>query len=306
MTLFSLILALALEYWRPGRSQDRFASLFSAYADMVERYFDTGMRRHGIAAWILAVVPVLALTGWIHHVLYGFSPLLGWMWNVAILYSTLSFRRLGDALAGIRDALRNGDTPLARDLSQGWSGASLEACNDPEIARCVIESGLIHAHRHVFAIIVCFVLLPGPLGPVLYRLSDLLSARWGGRVRAPDAFGHFAARAFEIVDWIPARSTAAGFAIAGNFEDAVYCWRVQAASWLNQAEGVILASGAGALGVRLGDALREPNGQYHRPEVGVGDEADADFLQSAIGLIWRTLMLWLLLLLALEIARWAG
>jgi adenosylcobinamide-phosphate synthase len=31
-----------------------------------------------------------------------------------------------------------------------------------------------------------------------------------------------------------------------------------------------------------------------------------DFLQSAVGLIWRTLVLWLLLILLLEIASWTG
>jgi adenosylcobinamide-phosphate synthase len=96
------------------------------------------------------------------------------------------------------------------------------------------------------------------------------------------------------------------FAIAGNFEDAVYCWRAQAASWMNQNQGIILASGAGALGVRLGDPLRQPHGEFYRPELGVGEEADTDFLQNTIGLVWRALVLWLLLLLLLEIASWAG
>jgi adenosylcobinamide-phosphate synthase len=96
------------------------------------------------------------------------------------------------------------------------------------------------------------------------------------------------------------------FAIAGNFEDAVYCWRAQAASWTNQNQGIILASGAGALGVCLGDSLREPHGEFYRPELGVGEEADMDFMQSTTGLVWRSLVLWLLLLLLLEIASWAG
>jgi adenosylcobinamide-phosphate synthase len=38
----------------------------------------------------------------------------------------------------------------------------------------------------------------------------------------------------------------------------------------------------------------------------VGEEADMDFLQGTVGLVWRTLVLWLILLLLLEIAGWAG
>ena len=39
-----------------------------------------------------------------------------------------------------------------------------------------------------------------------------------------------------------------------------------------------------------------------REEIGVGDEADAGFLSSTVGLVWRALVLWLLLLVLLAIA----
>jgi adenosylcobinamide-phosphate synthase len=307
MTLFSLIFALLLEQWRPSGDRNRVILLFLSYADGLERYFNTGVGRHGVAAWIAAVVPVLIFTGWIYYLLYSFNPLLAWAWNVVMLYLTMGFRQFSDSFTEIRDALKNGDLLLARKLLKAWRGVQADELSSQEIARITIELALIHSHRHVFGIIICFAILPGPLGPVLYRLADLLSERWGGRPdQEPDAFGQFAAKAFEVIDWLPARSTAVSFAIAGNFEDAVYCWRAQAASWVDHAQGIILASGAGALGVLLGDSLRDAGGKYYRPELGVGDEADMDFLQSTVGLIWRTLVLWLLLLLLLEIASWVG
>jgi adenosylcobinamide-phosphate synthase len=307
MTLFSLISALLLEQWRPAGDRNRIILLFLAYADALERYFNTGVRRHDFAAWLAAVVPVLILTGWIYYLLHHLSPLLGWVWNVIILYFAMGFRQFNSTFTEIKDALRNGDLLLARKLLREWRGVPADELSSQEIARITIELALIHSHRYVFGIIVCFVVLPGPLGPVLYRLTELLSERWSDpRQQESDAFGHFAARAFQVIDWLPARTTAVSFAIAGNFEDAIYCWRAQAASWADQAQGIILASGAGALGVRLGDSLREAGRRYYRPELGVGEEADMDFLQSTVGLIWRTLVLWLLLLLLLEIASWAG
>ena len=84
-----------------------------------------------------------------------------------------------------------------------------------------------------------------------------------------------------------------------------YCWGVQAGRG-GPNQGIILASGAGALGVCLGDPSEEAGGKHYRPELGVGEEADMDFLQSMVGLVWRALVLWLLLLLMLEIASWAG
>jgi hypothetical protein len=42
-----------------------------------------------------------------------------------------------------------------------------------------------------------------------------------------------------------------------------------------------------------------------RPELGLGDPVDADLMPSAIGLGWRALILWLLLILLLTLANWA-
>ncbi len=300
MIFFSLLFALLLEHLRPIGGQNRLILAFLSYADSLERYFNTGIRRHDIAAWFAAVAPVIVFTLWIYYLLYSFHPLLGWVWNVVMLYLTISPRQLTYSFSEIEAALKSGDLPLARQLLWEFYGIPADDLSSPEIARIAIELGLINSHRYVFAIIICFALLPGPLGPVLYRLAELLNERWGSR---PDAFGKFALKAFDVIDWLPARATALGFAIAGNFEDAVYCWRAQAASWMDRNQGIILASGAGALGVCLGE---EAGGSHYRPELGVGDEADVDFLQSATGLFWRTLVLWLVLLLLLEIAGWAG
>ncbi|MFY0080399.1 regulatory signaling modulator protein AmpE, partial [Acinetobacter baumannii] len=67
-----------------------------------------------------------------------------------------------------------------------------------------------------------------------------------------EAFGRFAAPAFYWIDWIPARLTAAAFAVVGNFEDAIYAWRNFASRWDDEAAGIILAAGGGAMGVRFG------------------------------------------------------
>lgn len=303
MTFFSLIFALLLERWRNGAERGRATFLFLALADSLERYFNTGVRRHGIAAWIAAVLPVLLFCGWIYFTLYAIHPLLGWLWNIIVLYFTMGFRQLSYSLAEIVEALKTGDVFLARELVEETHGMQANGLDNQDISRVAIEMGLIRAHHHLFGVIFCFALLPGPLGAVLYRQAELLNERWGGR---PDAFGKFAVKAFEIIDWFPARATAMSFAIAGNFEDAMYCWRAQAGSWADRNQGIILASGAGALGVCLGDSLREAGSRYYRPELGVGEEADLGFLQSAIGLIWRGLMVWLLLLLLLEMAGWVA
>ena len=86
MIFFSLLFALLLEHWRPISGQNRLVLAFLSYADSLERYFNTGVRRHDIAAWIAAVVPIIVFTLWIYYLLYSFHPLLAWVWNVVMLY----------------------------------------------------------------------------------------------------------------------------------------------------------------------------------------------------------------------------
>jgi adenosylcobinamide-phosphate synthase len=107
-------------------------------------------------------------------------------------------------------------------------------------------------------------------------------------------FGWFAARAFFVMDWIPQRVSAFFFAIVGNFEDALYCWRSQAASWVRPEEGIVLASGAGALGVRLGEPLTLGGTTVERPSLGTGDPPREETLASLGGMLWRALILWLI------------
>ena len=143
-----------------------------------------------------------------------------------------------------------------------------------------------------------YVLLPGPSGAILYRLAYFLSRRWGGQGN----FGRFAVKAFALLEWPAVRLTAVSFAIVGDFEDAVYCWRTQASAWKDKAAGIVLASGAGALGVRLGMPLQEIEGVEPRPELGLGESAEAPFLDSAVGLLWRALVVWIFVLIVLSAA----
>ena len=100
------------------------------------------------------------------------------------------------------------------------------------------------------------------------------------------------------------RLTAFGFAMTGDFMGAAECWRAQAVTWRLRSQGIILAAAAGALGVKLGGVLHEDSGIVYRPQLGEGDEADVDYMQAAVGLIWRALVLWLFLILLATIASW--
>lgn len=307
MTILSLIAALMLEQVRPLDERRYVSGPLTHYAHFFEGRFNDGQASHGTVAWLLAVLMPVLFCAVIYFALFYVNPLLAFLWNVAVLYITMGFRQFSHYYTDIHLALRMGETDRARALLGEWRGRSADGLNATEIARLTIEQAIVAAHRHVFAVVFWFAVLPGPAGALLYRLADHFGRHWGGHHDAEfGTFGRFAARAFAVIDWLPLRITAAAFAIVGDFEDAVYCWRTQASRWADEGTGILLASGAGALGVRLGMPIVESGEVTDRPELGLGEEADADFMQSGIGLVWRTLVLCLLLLTLLGVASWVG
>jgi adenosylcobinamide-phosphate synthase len=306
MKFLALFVALLIEQLRPLRHDNPLSLAFIRYANSLERQFNAGQYRQGVIAWMLAVAPVVGVTLLVYHALYKMSPPLAMLWSIAVLYLTMGFRQFSHYFTEIMHALRKDDLVAARDYLGRWRGESATEFGAAEIARVAIELGLVGAHRYVFGPVACFVAF-GPAGAVLYRVAAVLGEKWGGR-RGPDSsrFGRFAERFFFWLDWLPARMTAVSFAIVGNFEDALYCWRTQAYSWESRMHGIILASGGGALGVRLGDTLHQYGGVEFRPEMGIGDEADIDYMQSTVGLIWRALVLCMFLVLLVTVAYILG
>lgn len=306
MKFLSLLAALLLEQVWPLRQGNPVHLGFSRYAQVLERQFNGAERQHGIIAWLLAVLPVIAAVVAVYHVLHGVSPLAAGLWSIAVLYLTLGFRQFSHYFTEIQQALRAGELAPAREWLGRWRGESAQEFSAGEIARVAIEQGLLASHRHVFGTLAWFVAL-GPAGAVLYHASAALADQWGARTD-PEAieFGRFAARAFFWIDWVPARATAASFAIVGDFEDAIFCWRTQAGAWASESRGTLLAAGGGALGVRLGDVLHQHGGLQYRPELGLGEEADAGHMQHATGLVWRALVLWMFLILLVSLAHALG
>jgi len=299
MSVLAIIAALIIEQWRPLGDVKAVQGTLAAWATWLEQAFNGGERRHGVTAWLVAVLPPVLLALAVHVLLYAVHPLLALLFNIAVLYLTLGFRQFSHYFTAIQVAVKSGDIDRARSLLEQWRGASGVVRTREEVIRLSIEEALLASHRHVFGVLLWYLLLPGPCGAILYRLAAYFAARWG----TLGSFGQFANRAFYLLDWPAVRLTAAAFAVVGDFEDAVYCWRTQARAWLDPNAGIVLASGAGAMGVRLGMPVQDVDGMQPRPELGVGEPAEGPFLDSTVGLLWRAVVVWVFALLILTLAR---
>ena len=138
--------------------------------------------------------------------------------------------------------------------------------------------------------------------------------------RAPQ--GLDAQQAWRLADWLPARLTALSFAVVGSFEEAIDSWRSYAQRFPDDNDGVVLAATSGALNVRLGGetlkAAFSPNSSQgfqtsvpeadttKVPESTPGREPELGHLRSVVGLVWRSVVVWMLLLALLTLARLLG
>lgn len=329
MGFLAVLVALVLEQIRPLPRESSLHEALRAYVAWCGRNFDAGRPHHAWVAWGAAVgVPALVVAGLfllVHR--HGTLPALAL--DIVVLYGTLGFRQFSHYFTDIRDSLERGDENEARRLLAEWRHLDTSELPRTEVLRHVIEHALLAAHRHVFGVFFWFVALSalglGPVGAVLYRLAEFCSRYWGFRQRALEAPVNTALldlsqRLFALIDYVPARLTAFGFAVVGDFEEAVAGWRRDASLWQQPNEGIILAAAAGAVGVQLGGAAppgvtpdrRKTFTSGAAPELAAaegstaGVPAQPGHLASVVGLVWRSVVLWLVLVALLTAANVLG
>ena len=309
MSFISVLVALLLEQARPlGRGNRVHASL-RAWVRWSTRNFDAGKPFHGWLAWAFAVVgPALATLA----IYWLLDTLLGWpvavMWSVAVLYATLGFRQFSFHFTQIRDALADGEEDRARDLLASWQQIDASELPRSEIVRHVIEHSVLSAHRHVFGVLTWFSVLAafgfGPAGAVLYRLSEFVARYWQHKSRmhhqpVSEALQQAAADAWTAIDWAPSRVTAISFAVVGSFEEAIDGWRNYEPRFVGDNDGIVLAATSGAVNIRLQGADRQG-------EPSAGQVPELAHLAVVVGLVWRTVVMWMVLLALLTLARLLG
>lgn len=321
MSFFSILLALLIEQARPLARGNAVHAGMRSWLRWVVRKLDAGETAHGWLAWSMAVgVPSLIALAvyWLLMIYVGWP--LAMLWNVLVLYATLGFRQFSHHFTDIRKAFEAGDEEQARRLLAEWRQIDASELPQREILRHVIEHSVLAAHRHVLGVLSWFIVLAvlgvGPAGAVFYRLAEFVTRYWPhvARRQTPavsEAACRAAARAWQWIDWGPARVTALGFAVVGSFEDAVDNWRryetLPESVGPGGNDGLIVAATAGAINVRLGTtAMAQGESQADMPAASARHEPQLAHLRSVVGLVWRSVVLWMLLLALLTLARLIG
>ncbi|MDH0863534.1 adenosylcobinamide-phosphate synthase CbiB [Mitsuaria sp. GD03876] len=167
----------------------------------------------GALAWTLGVVLVGAVAVAIElAVIHGVEPWLGG-WHLAVaallmgaaLKPMLAWRMLRDEVGAV-------ETALARSLDDGRQRLSrlvsrdTRALSATEVRETAIETLAENLNDSVVAPLLWFMVAGLP-GAAIYRFANTADAMWGYRGRWEWA-GKWAARADDVLSWIPARLTA--------------------------------------------------------------------------------------------------
>jgi adenosylcobinamide-phosphate synthase len=285
------------------------------WARLCARNLDAGGAKHSILVWLAVVVAPAMVAFGVHvlliHTLGWAGAVLAFMWNVAILYATLGFRQFSHHFTAIRDALEASDHQRAQNLLAAWMRIPIDQIPRNDLLKCLMDYSVVAAHRHVFAVLGWYAVLValglGPAGAVLYRMSEL-AARLFHAQAAEDPYSsiyhsimpeqstparalssaateQIAQRAWWWVDYLPARLTTLGFAVVGSFEEVLEAWRQHPKSVVSH-DGLIQAA--------MMAALNLPGDLHHA------------HLRNLVGIVWRSVVLWLMLIALLTLVKLIG
>ncbi|KGX09953.1 adenosylcobinamide-phosphate synthase CbiB [Burkholderia pseudomallei] len=269
---------------------------FGRLAARLERALNTERRGRlaGLAAWLAAVAPPVALAAWLAAALPW--PLAAAL-HVALLWFALGARSLAEHVAPIAAALLRRDLAAARALTARIVSRDTSAADEAALSRAAVESALENGNDAIFGALFWFAIAGGP-GALLFRLANTLDAMWGYRTPRFARFGWAAARIDDALNWAPARLTAASYALLGDTASAWRCWRAQARHWDSPNAGPVMAAGAGSLNVVIGGPAVYHGAIEDRPVLGAGEPAAPVHVAAALSLVARTMILWLALLIA--------
>lgn len=246
----------------------------------------------GIIAVCLVIAPPVLLAAWLQS-----QPIIGAIFSILLLYFCIAPRSLREHAMRVFTALKSADLATARLAVSMMVSRDTTQLNENSVAKATVESVLENGNDAIFAALFWYVVAGLP-GVIMYRLSNTLDAMWGYRNARYNYFGWAAARLDDALNFVPARLTALSYAMLGKTRSALHCWRTQASLWDSPNAGPVMASGAGALQVKLGGAAIYHGVSEARPLLGCGAEVAACDIARAVALVQRVLWLWVALIFA--------
>ena len=247
------------------------------------------------AAYAAGCVGTATALGAAAHRLTAGRPVARTALTAAATWAVLGGTSLGRAAATMDRHLTDGDLPSARAHLSTLAGRDPSGLREAELVRATVESVAENTSDAAVAPLF-WGAVAGVPGLLAYRAVNTLDAMVGYRSPRYARFGWAAARTDDVLNWAPARLTAALTVLTaplagGSPAGAWRAWRRDGGAHPSPNAGRCEASLAGALGLRLGG--RNVYGQRveERPTLDDGQPPVRGDIRRAVRLsraVWTT------------------
>lgn len=263
------------------------AAYGSAVAALERRWWRddrrAGVEYVAVAVGVPAAVAAALDRGWRRQGLPGAVRRAAF--TAAVTWAALGGRSLETEAEAMHALLADDDVPGARERLGHLCSRDASELSAGEIARAAVESVAENTSDAVTGPLL-WGAVAGPAGVVAYRCVNTLDAMVGYRDARYERFGWAAARLDDVVNVPAARLTglltvAVAPLVGGHPHDAWKAWWRDAPKHPSPNAGVVEASAAGALGLRLGGANRYGDRLEDRGTLGSGRPAQVQDLPRA-------------------------
>ncbi|MCP5301271.1 MAG: regulatory signaling modulator protein AmpE [Chromatiaceae bacterium] len=288
MTFLSVLIALIVEHLVESRRPGRRHAWFDSYCQRLSRStLAQGLLRRPWGA-LAALLPVLLVVGWLQALFNDLGSVFALLYGSAVLLYSLGPRNLAEETEGFVEARDSGQYDRATALAQGFCLSEIPD-TEPRRSFAVARAVVVLANRRLIAPLFWFVVF-GAVGAAAYRAVQLLAERLQAE-DCPEEMKRYSDEARHVADWAPARITAIGYAVAGNFDAVAHAWRSfdygPSDGPLTEADQLLANTGLAAL-----DTFPDDVEELAAGDEPMGDAGIPPVVEDALALVWRCLALW--------------
>lgn len=289
MLFLTSVFALLIELFVHPLAGVKRYDWYGRYLDVVDK-FTLKLSDNAVLRLLMPLLLPLVIVGYIQHQLADYAyGLPGLLFGILVLFYCLRLRTLDHALdADIEAAQANGSDPVL-------SATAHEVGVDPYQPDEAVDALLVSPVERVFAVLFWLAVL-GPLGAVWYRLTWVSVVMTEAHAKQ-SPIAQAAQRLLFILDWVPLRLTALGYAVTGSFDEAYHRWHnlehKASEHWVDPEDdhAHLVAAGSGAM---------------HRERFSDSPEDTLELLKATRALLLRTLVAWILVMALMTLGGWAA
>lgn len=288
MSLLVILLGIAIDKFADSVESLRKFEWFIRYSDWFRHQLEKWSLRNDTVILLLILLLPIVVVAFIHERLYDALGLLGFLFSVVIFVFCIGPRDPHNRAYKYVEALERGDQVEADGLIDEILEGQPQPDDESLLIRKVNETLLIATNSNFLAVVFWFVIL-GPVGAVVYRLTQVqLKSLDQYHDAENSAFLQSTQLLFSILNWIPAHLTAITYAITGSFVDAIHQWKIHKSyDHLDPdaAKNMLIDTGLGAIQIEAENRI-----------------FDGQTIHDILGLCRRTIIVWMTVIAILTLS----